>query len=612
LSSTSGAPSPGSSLATVYTVDCTDPGKHVYDITLDLAGLTPGVHELALPVWAPGAYEVQDFSRHVFDVKVVDGAGVAVPVDKTAKNVWRFDTVSDRVTVTYRVYAFQLAVDTSHLDGTHAYWNGTNLFFVVDGEKTLPIDVYIKAPAGWHVSTGLDRVGDDPFHFRAPNYDILADCPVEVGTHRRYTFDVLGKRHEIAIWGYGNEDPDRLVDDTRKIVEAAADLFGGLPYDHYTFILHIADAGGGLEHLNSTTCQTARTAFKPWKRYRRVLGLLSHEFFHLWNVKRIHPDMLGPFDYNREVYTHLLWAMEGFTDYYAFLLLRRSGLYSVNEYFEFLADEIKALESQPGRLVTSLARASFDTWISLYHPTPDFPNRSISYYLKGSLVGLLLDLEIRRRTDNQRSLDDVLRLLYERYGARGVGFPEEVYQSTAEEVAGGSLADFFARYIYGVDELPLDDALGWAGLEILRRIKNADLRKDDEEKDGHQDEEEAPSDPPFAWLGVECRPNLDHIEIRTVYDPGPSAGLLYPGDEIVAIDTIRVRTADDLQTRIRADWRPGDTVLLQLFRRGRLETVSVTVGQSPPNEYKIRRVKDPSATQRALYESWLKTEWPST
>lgn len=596
-----------------YIVDCSDPGKHIYNITLSLARLAPGPHELALPVWAPGAYEVQDFSRHIFDVKALDEQGRPLSVDKTAKNIWRFDSPSGTATVTYRVYAFQLAVDTSHLDGTHAYWNGTNLFFVVDGLKDVPIDLTIQAPMGWHVSTGLDRVNDEPFHFRAPDYDILADSPVEVGTHRRYTFEVLGKRHEIAIWGYGNEEPEQLVADTRKIVEAGAALFGGLPYEHYTFILHVADAGGGLEHLNSTTCQTARTAFKPWKRYRRVLGLFAHEYFHLWNVKRIHPDMLGPFDYNREVYTHLLWAMEGFTDYYAFLLLRRAGLYTVAEYCEVLADSIKALESLPGRLVTGLSRASFDTWISLYHPTADFPNRSISYYLKGSLVGLLMDLEIRRRTENRRSLDDVLRLLFERYGARGVGFPEEAYQATAEEVAGGSLAEFFARYIHGVDELPLAEALNHAGLELKRVVKNPDLRKTDEEKskEGAKDED-VPPDPPFAWLGVELKRDADRIEIRTAYDPGPAAGLLYPGDEIVAVDTIRVRTPDDLQARIRADWKPGDAVSLQLFRRGRLETVAVTLGQSPPNEYKITRVKEPAAEQKAVYESWLGAEWPAS
>jgi predicted metalloprotease with PDZ domain len=278
-----------------------------------------------------------------------------------------------------------------------------------------------------------------------------------------------------------------------------------------------------------------------------------------------------------------------------------------------LADSIKALESLPGRLVTGLSRASFDTWISLYHPTADFPNRSISYYLKGSLVGLLMDLEIRRRTENRRSLDDVLRLLFERYGARGVGFPEEAYQATAEEVAGGSLAEFFARYIHGVDELPLAEALNHAGLELKRVVKNPDLRKTDEEKskEGAKDED-VPPDPPFAWLGVELKRDADRIEIRTAYDPGPAAGLLYPGDEIVAVDTIRVRTPDDLQARIRADWKPGDAVSLQLFRRGRLETVAVTLGQSPPNEYKITRVKEPAAEQKAVYESWLGAEWPAS
>src|SRR5579875_3572201 len=584
-------------MTATFTVDCAHSAQHLLQVTLELKGLKKGPHELALPVWSPGAYRVADYSKNVFDVRVVGQDAKAIPVEKTAKNVWRFEA-EGAVTVTYQVYCFQLGVSSSHADGTHAYWNGTNVYFVVDGVKTEPIDLHIRAPEGWRVSTGLNRVGDDPFHFRAPDYDILADCPVEVGTQRVYTFEAMGKHHEIALWGYGNEDPERLVADTRKIVEAAGELFGGLPYEHYTFIVHIADAGGGLEHLNSTVCGVSRTGFRPWKNYRRVLHLLSHEFFHLWNVKRIHPDMLGPFDYNREVYTHLLWAMEGYTDYYAYLLLRRAGLVTPEEYLEQQASDIKDLELQPGRAWTSLALSSFNTWIAWsFPPSGDLPNRYISYYLKGGPVGMLMDLEIRRRTQNAKSLDGVLRILMDRYGSKGVGFPEATYRAVVEEVAGGSMADFFARYVEGVEELPFEEFLAVAGLELKRTVKNPDRRKT-----GAEPKEGEDPDPPYGWLGVVyprafnprlAPPPSPGATLQAVYDPGPSAGILYPGDEIIAVDTIRVTSGQDLDERIRANYAPGTPVKIQLFRRGRLEEVTVTVGQAPPNEYKISRVKSP-------------------
>ena len=297
--------------------------------------------------------------------------------------------------------------------------------------------------------------------------------------------------------------------------------------------------------------------------------------------------------------------MEGITEYFAQLMLRRAGLWTVDEYLEGIAEDIRRLEQQPGRRWMSLAESSFDTWAGMFPPGADFPNRSISYYLKGSLVGLLLDLEIRRRTQNSRALDDVLRCLMDRYGAEGVGFPESVYQATVEEVAGGPMDEFFARYIDGVEELPLDDALRVAGLEIVRRIKNPDKRKTD---DG-----DAPSDKPdepYAWLGIACV-GSDRADVRHVYEPGPAAGVLYPGDEIIAIEGIRVHTPDDVTSRIRNEFVPGSPVEVQLFRLGRLESVVVTAAEAPANEYKIRRLKEASQERQTVYGDWLRAEWPA-
>lgn len=592
-----------------FTVDCREPGLHVYHMTLEAKDLPEGRHTLTLPVWTPGAYEVQDFARHVFDISV-NVNGNPAELYHLTKNQWGFDTHGDQshAVVHYKVYAFELGVDTSHLDQSHAYFNGAQLFLLVDEYKASPYEVMIQAPPGWHVSTGLDRVEGNPYQYKAHDYDILIDSPAEIGTHRVLTFTVDEKPHYLAIWGHGNEDADQLVKDVESIVRAQRDLFGGLPYKHYTFILHLSDRGtGGLEHLNSTTCGTGRFAYRPRKQYRHVLQLISHEFFHLWNVKRIHPEMLGPFDYNREVYTGLLWAMEGFTDYFATLALRYAQLFSPKEYLHNLADNIKAYEKKPGRYVQSLAESSFDTWVKLYKPDADSPNRTISYYLKGDLVGTCLDLELRQRTKGQYGLDEVLRRLYARYGSNGVGFPESVYQETVEEVAGSSFQSFFDDYIEGTTPVPFETFLGYVGLSIDRRWKNL---ADEEDTDKKINPDEKPA-VPQAWLGIDAGLKDGHVlEVNVSYSNGPAAGLLNPGDQILAINGYQVTTVERLNERISLDHAIGDVAEVTLFRRGRLETVSVVLGTAPADEVKIVPVKNPTPAQRVLYENWLQEPWP--
>lgn len=589
-----------------YTVSFLEPGSHVYHLRLEITDLPAGKHAVTLPVWTPGAYTVQDFARHLFKLEVASGEQ-SLDVFHLTKNRWEFDTVqTETVVVTYDVYAFELGVDTSHLDQSHAYWNGAQLFFQVDHYVDQPIDVAIEHPPGWHASTGLDRSPNAPGLYRAKNYDILIDSPVEVGTHPVLTFTVDDKPHFVAIWGHGNEDPDRLTADIEKIVKTQRDLFGSLPYDHYTFILHLPDRGtGGLEHLNSTTCGIERFMFKPWKNYRKVLSLIAHEFFHLWNVKRIHPEMLGPFDYTKEVYTRLLWAMEGFTDYYSSLSLRRSKLYTVKDYLSGMADRIKLYETLPGRFVQSLSESSFDTWIKLYKPDEDSRNRTISYYLKGDLVGTCLDLEIRHRTQNRRSLDDVLKRLYERYGSQGVGFPESVYQETIEEVGESSFQDFFDRYVDGTEPVPLDDYLLYAGLHILREYKNPEQDSNDE------GDEDKPQASPLPWLGVDTKEKGQHkLTVSVSYTNGPAYALLNPGDQIIAINGFQVDSPNGLKKRLHRDHRPGDTIEVAYFRRGQLETVRLVLGTAPFNKVQIKPVADPTAEQKALYESWLQESWP--
>lgn len=586
-----------------YTVSFLEPGYHVYQIRLHMTDVPPGRHTLRLPVWTPGAYEVQDFSRHLFDLRL-EANQAPVVLDHQTKNRWGFETFEETSTVTldYKVYAFELGVDTSHLDASHAYWNGAQLFLWLDEYQNLPYAVKVEAPSGWRIATGLDPDPKTANQYLASTYDVLIDSPFECGTHQTLTFTVDNKPHHVVLWGHGNEDAAQFSDDIKRIVEAQRDIFGSLPYDHYTFIVHLADRGtGGLEHLNSTTCGVSRFAFKPRKSYRRVLGLVSHEFFHLWNVKRIHPDMLGPFDYNQEVYTRLLWAMEGFTDYYAGIALRRSGLFSVSEYLKGLGDNLETYEKEPGRLVQSLAESSFDTWIKLYKPDEDSKNRTISYYLKGDLVGTCLDLEIRHRTNSQYALDDVLRRLYTRYAAKGIGFPESVYQETVEEVAGSSFQEFFDQYIHGTAPIPIDTVLGYAGLTIARSYKNDDKEEDVETASGSAE--------PVAtlpWLGIDTRLVEQRIEVATAFISGPSASLLQAKDQIVALDGYQIQKVEELHERVRRNYQVGDTVTISIFRRGQLLAVPIVLAPAPFNKVEIKPMANPSAEQQAFFEAWLK------
>ncbi|HEX5689234.1 MAG TPA: PDZ domain-containing protein, partial [Roseiflexaceae bacterium] len=464
-----------------------------------------------------------------------------------------------------------------------------------------PHHVQVLVPKGWRVTTGLptndqrqttnsdtaqrSAVGGR-WSFVARDYDELVDSPFECGTHRLLEFAVDGIPHEIALWGHGNENEAQIVADTQKIVETARDMFGGLPYERYVFIVHLSDGrGGGLEHRNSVAMLIDRWSFQPRELYERYLGLTAHEFFHVWNVKRIRAEPLGPFDYSRENYTRQLWAMEGVTDHYTELLLLRAGLIDGPRYLEMTAEKIVALQGQPGRAVQSLEQSSFDAWIKLYRPDENTPNSAISYYLKGGLVALLLDLEIRERTGGARSLDDVLRLLYERYPIDGSGIPEDGgYRAAIEQVAPGeSFAELFERYIAGADELDYERALGYAGLRL----------------DWKHDRDKTPT-----WLGIRTKNDNGHVKVTHVLADGPAyAAGIYADDVLLALDGFRIDEGK-LKARL-AERQVGDSVTLSLFRRDELLQVPVALAGAPPDKLAIVPREDATEQQRRIYEGFI-------
>jgi predicted metalloprotease with PDZ domain len=567
--------------------------------------------DLHMAAWTPGSYLVRDYARHVQDLVAVDERGAPLQVEKQDKARWRVTLGGARdLLVRYRVYAWELTVRTSHVDDSHAFVNGAPTYLWLSERAGEPAQVEVVAPAGWRVVAGLQPVaGAGEGVFLASGLDELIDSPIHAAPGPVHEFDAAGRPTQLAIWGRPeitahatggvNGAPasiDQLVNDIRTIVEHYARLFGGdagpsVPYDRYAFQLMLAPgAYGGLEHRASTALLSSPYAFSTRKKYEELLELISHEYFHLWNVKRIRPRALGPFDYTRENYTRALWIMEGVTSYYDRYTLRRTGLQPAKRYLEKLAGEWAKLLATPGRFQQSLEESSFDAWVKLYRPDENSVNSTVSYYLKGGLVTLCLDLEIRRRTSGKRGMDDVLRRLWREYGARDAGFDETTFRSEVERAVELDLSEFWARSITGREDPDLASALAAAGLEL-----KASWEKPPGDGNGATP----------AWLGVNLKTEANRAVVTSTLtgSPAESAGL-YAADEIVALDGWKIASENALSERLAAR-KPSDTVRLTLFRRDELRELTVTLAEAPRDKYEIVAKKDATPAERALYEAWM-------
>jgi len=578
-----------------YRVSVAHPHAHLFEVeaVFPPAGETPVV---CLPVWTPGSYLVREFARNVQDFEARDEGGHPVAATRLDKRSFRIAASGRGFRLKYRVYANELSVRTSHLDGTHGFFNGANLLFYVEGLRQRPHHLELNAPKGW---TGFCALERDGAAWVAPDYDALVDSPVEVGPHRALEFSAADKPHQVVIWGDPAPDPVRLAGDLTRICEAEAALFGGLPCPRYLFIVHLSDKGrGGLEHMDSCTLLYPRFGLGTPKGWEDFMTLAAHEYFHLWNVKRIKPKALVPFDYSQEVYTSLLWAFEGVTSYYDNLLVRRAGIMSANRYLTRLGETLTSLQATPGRGVQTLADASWLSWIKHYRPDENSPNSAISYYLKGEVVACLLDLEIRRATRDGKSLDDVMRLLWQRFG-HGRGVPEDGVEAAVAEVAGPSLRPFFDRALRSTSELDYR-VFSQVGLEARFRVKESAG-----DKGGTPPRSKAAEAKPRGWLGVVGRGGST---LATVLDGSPAmtAGL-YADDEVVALDGYRVDSGS-LVSRCE-DRRPGEQVTVTVFRRDSLIQVPVTLGAKPADAVFLARVEHPTEEQKAAYHRWLGAAW---
>jgi predicted metalloprotease with PDZ domain len=597
------AASPAQPLASdiSFTVAMPRPYTHLFEIELRVkipANLqTPNESDLVMPVWTPGSYLIREFERHVQDF-AADVDGRQLDWTKVDKNTWRVKTNGARQwRATYRVYANELSVRTSELNSDHAFWNNATLLMYPAGYINAPSSLRVVAPSGWKIAAGLPAVNGQPNIFRAENFDVLYDSPVEVSNFKELDFQVRGVAHRIVIDGEGNYDPERLRRDVQKIVEAETAMFGGIPYHNYTFILHLrSNTGGGLEHLNSTALGFRRFGFATEDGYRRFQALVAHEFFHLWNVKRVRPDALGPFDYTKENYTRLLWVAEGITEYYGQLMVRRAGLISDQVYLDHLAGQIQDFQETPGRLAMSAEESSFDAWIKYYRPDENSVNSQISYYDKGELLGLLLDLDIRRRTNGVKSLDDVMRYLYTDFFEKGRNYTPVDFQKACELVAGASLDDFFARYVRGRDDLSgvYNRILAGAGLQVEQAgvgIGPGDDRPGRQKKG-------------FLGADLEDKPDGDFVVIKSVRAGSPAYEQgLNAKDKIIALDSERVDKAT-FEALIAAK-KPGDTVHLTVFRFDDVRTFDIRLEGRVDSSYRIAPLAERSEQQKRIYWTWL-------
>jgi predicted metalloprotease with PDZ domain len=601
-----------------YRIGVASAAGHLFDLCLCIGAGSATPRRLSLPAWIPGSYLVRDFARHIVTI-VAESDGAAVPLTKRDKHTWDLGPTVGPVEVRYQVYAFDLSVRSAYLDPTRAYFNGSSLLLMLHGAENAPCALDMLRPPAesgvgddWTVETTLTAITVDGAGFgryAARDYWDAIDHPVQWAAHRGVGFAVGGVPHRVALSGRVEHcDLDRLAADLQPICEYQAGLFGALPIERYLFLVTaVGDGYGGLEHRDSCSLLCARDDLptagerEVSEGYRKLLGLCSHEYFHLWNVKRIAPAAFSPPNLAREVHTTLLWVFEGITSYYDDLALVRSGRIPVQSYLELLARSVTRLLRTPGRHRQSLADASFDAWTKFYKADENAPNAIVSYYLKGSLVAWGLDAELRRHTCDAVSLDDLLRALWSRYGATGRGLADGDIEALAAELCGRDLRPFFDRYVYGTDELPIGDWCEAMGLGM--NLRHA---KDERDEGGVLAALPGEAAPARPSLGVRTRRAADGVGLLNVFEGGAAqrAGLS-AGDLIVAIGGIRA-TADNfaqLLSRVPA----GDSVAIHAFRRDELLAFDVRPEPPPADTCDLWLLPAAAATttQLARRERWL-------
>lgn len=568
-----------------YEVSFKEPQAHYAEIEMNISGLSKPYIDVKMPVWTPGSYLIREFSKNVENFTATAGTA-PLKVEKVKKNTWRvYSNKSNALKINYSVYSFEVSVRTPFVDASHAFLFPTGIFMYPDNQLAAASTVRIIPFKGWDkVSTGLEPVAGQPFTYMAKNYDILFDSPIEVGNQDVFEFMAAGVKHTVAMYGGGKYDPERLKADMPKIVEEATAMYGENPNQHYTFIIHNLSRGsGGLEHLNSTVLGVARDSYATEAGYKSFLGLVAHEYHHLWNVKRLRPVALGPFDYENENYTTNLWIAEGFTSYYENKFMLRAGYHSPDEFAGSLINKVANIINTPGAKVESAAASSFDAWIKYYRPNENSNNATVSYYNKGEVIGLLLDLEIINATKGIKSLDDVMKAMYLQCKTTGKGYTDGEFKAMAEKISGISLTDFWAKYINGVYPIEYAKYFGYAGIKV-------------------QNENEGKNIP---YLGIATRATDGHVSIIAVSrDSGAWKDGLNVNDEVISIDGASAE-ANVNAMPVLAGKKVGDVITVKIKRDFLDKEIKVTLRANPNVSLVPSMAEGVTADQRNVLKKWM-------
>lgn len=575
---------------TEYRVDLSERDVQQVNIEVRFNGVTGKTLDFHLPTWRSGQYLVIDPVGTMSGIEVIDGNGSALDFRQTAKSSWRVERptgVADDVVVRYRIYADSLNDRTRHVDSEHAFLNPAAVFIYADGHREEPIEVDIELPEGWQAASGMEQPNRG--FFIAPHYDRLVDSPIEVGTFDMVTFEAAGMTIDYLIEGTWDGNEERLVQDIGALVEATTKVFAtarrGLPTDRYLFLLNSKSGlGGGTEYYNSTVVHTDPRAFWDEERWKRFLGLMAHEFFHTWNVKRFRPAAIDTYDYLDINYTEMLWVAEGLTSYYDEILPVRAGLVSISDYREQLANTIDSVLDNPGYRHDTLARASFEAWTKGYHRgsdrSADKPNRTVSFYSQGGLLGLVLDLEIRRASDGERSLDSVMSALYDDFPLGAGGYTYDDFRDRLASVGGENLAERLDGWVYDISPLPVSDALGAVGWLL--------------------DREDTSDDPIQVSLGLALRGNPPIVRSALLDGAGWNAGV-NAGDELLALNGNRIGSV--LPSLLRR-YVPGEQIELTVFRDSKLKTLILTLDPLLA-AHKIEQDESADGRVLELRKAWL-------
>jgi len=548
--------------------------------------------ELSLPSWNPGSYLIRDFATNLERLQATDSSGRQLAVTKISKNRWRLDTRGVvELTLDYDIWAGRMNVAESWVESDFALLNGAGIYLYNAQTRHWPQSVIVDLPGSWSaINTSLGE-SEGGLMFLARDYDELVDSPILAGSTIEYDFEVDGQSYSLVLSGENTLwDGATAAQDTASIVKTQQDFWGVNPFDRkYLFLNLFMDKFSGLEHDHSTVMMCSPWQMRGREDYIKWLGLVAHEFFHSWNIRRMRPVALAEYDYDQEVYTRELWLAEGLTSYYDNLLLFRANLIDVSDYFELLAEDIREYEATPGRKVRSAELSSFDTWIKQYKPDGNKVNSTVSYYRKGALIGLVTDAEIRNKTKNQASLDTVMREMYSRYGPDGAGngsYPPGAFEAVVESIAGPEVREIVEDMLKTTGDPDIDRALDWFGLELQRT-------------QGLPNGEQAPGEIGVKWKVSGSTLLAEHVFLG---HPAAAAGVL-PGDELLAIDGLRV-TAEDYLARLQK-LRPDEQVELTLVRHGRLIELPLITGTEISASYVILPKPDISNREKKRMEAWL-------